>query len=421
MRKLTIGSLIFLFTAVFLGFFACDNGSHRPENKAAVESLTFVESSAGLPVAGQWRHAISFYDMNKDGYLDLLAPPPRKASKEDQKPYIWFGNGKGEWLASPPHVPLDVPYDYGGIAAGDFNDDGFPDMALAIHFAGLKALKGQGDGKYVAFFEGLPPKEYFATRALVSADFNNDGIADIAAASEGKFTKQNTGGKNGAMVCLGSKTEWQCRPVGDKKMTLGLFADQIIRGDVNGDGNVDIGIASLQHRLDLIVWLGDGKGGFTPFNQGLPTELHYRSVAFADLNGDGRDDLVASITGFGKDGMMALKAFLSELDGFRDMSQGLPDKEGYLAVAAGDLDGDGLPEIVAGTAAGGLKVFSLKDGKWRKMATPKLPETGFQRIYNVYCIDLNRDGLKDIALNYADEKDNAGGIRVFLNVPRQGK
>jgi len=409
-----------LFISVLAGLPACDNGSHRSgrsDAETAEPSLTFVESSTGLPSFGQWRQGLAFCDMNKDGHLDILAPPPRKAPENDRKPFIWMGNGKGEWQSAPLRVPMDIPHDYGGIVGGDFNGDSTPDMALAIHSVGLKGLKGQGENQYAAFSQGLPSREGFATRALVSADFNNDGIPDIAAVSEGRFTKGDSGGETGAMVCFGSQREWQCRFIGDEKELLGLFADQIVTGDINGDGNADIGIASLQHRCDLIVWLGDGKGGFTPFNQGLPTELHYRSVAFTDLNNDGRDDLVVSITGFGKDGMRSLKVFLSEKDGFKDASQGLPDKEVYFAVAASDLDGDGRPEIVGGTAAGGLKVFTQKEGKWRRISAPALPEAGLQRIRNIYCVDVNDDGFDDIVLNYAMEKDNVGGIRVFLTVP----
>lgn len=400
-----------------MGVSDCNSGTQGSNTETTEPSLTVVESSTGLPSSGQWRQGIAFHDMNRDGHLDILAPAPRKASKSEQRPFIWFGNGKGEWMLSSPTVPVDITYDYGDIAAGDFNGDGIPDMALAIHVQGLKGLKGEGSGIYTAFSKGLPFLEGFASRALVSADFNHDGIEDIAAVSEGRFGKKEMGARKGAMRCLGSKNEWQCRMLGDEKETLGLFADQIITGDINGDGHVDLGIASLQHKRDLIVWLGDGKGGFTPFNQGLPTELHYRSVAFADVNGDGRDELIASITGFGKDGMMALKAFSMQKDGFIDMSTGLPEREGFLAVAAGDLDGDGLPEIVGGTAIGGLKVFSLKNGKWRQMATPELPQAGLYRIYNTYCVDLNGDRLDDIVVNYAAEKNNAGGIRVFLSVP----
>jgi hypothetical protein len=321
-----------------------------------------------------------------------------------------------------------LSYDYGGIAGGDYNGDGVPDMALAMHVQALNCLKGLGDGRYATFSEGLPPtKNDFSSRALASADFNNDGIADFAAVFEGNFGKKkfgnqsNSGAKPGAMICLGSSKGFLCHLIADEEKMDGFYSDQIVTGDVNGDGNVDIGLASSQHRLDLIVWLGDGKGGFTPFNKGLPTELHYRSVALADLNRDGRDDLVASITGFGNDGMIAIKAYLSEKDGFKDISRGLPHKELFLGVAAGDLDGDGVPEIVGGNGAGGLKVFALENGVWKQAATPALPETGLERIYNVYCVDVNGDGLDDVALNYANSKSGSGGIRVFLSTSRHGE
>ena len=172
---------------------------------------------------------------------------------------------------------------------------------------------------------------------MVSADFNNDGISDIAAASEGEWRNENAGCKYGAMVCLGSSEGFWCNLIADEKTMDHFYADKIVTGDVNGDGNADIAMGSLQHRVDLIVWLGDGKGGFTPFNHGLPTELHYKSVALVDINRDGRDDLVASITGFGLEGMKALKVYLSDKDGFKDISSGLPNKESFFAVATGDL------------------------------------------------------------------------------------
>ena len=244
------------------------------------------------------------------------------------------------------------------------------------------------------------------------------GQRDFAAVSEAKWRGENDGHKYGAMICLGSSKGFLCHLITDEKKMSRFYSDHIVKGDVNGDGNVDIGIASLQHKLDLIVWLGDGKGGFTPFNKGLPTELHYRDVALADMNQDGRDDLVASLTGFGTKGMKALKVYLSGDEGFKDMSSGLPDKEVFFAVAAGDLDGDGMKEIFAGTAPGGLKVFYLKNGVWKQAVTPALPETGLAQIYGVYCVDVNGDGLDDVAFNYANGENGAGGIRVFLSVPR---
>ncbi len=419
MRTKTSIFFILLFSASLAGLTACNNEPQQKEPDRQVSDrngLDFVESSAGLPNSGKWRHGICFYDMNRDGNLDILAPPPRLGPESDRKPFVWLGNGKGEWSSLALDVPGNIPYDYGDIAAADFNGDGIPDMALAIHTVGLRGLRGAGKGKFSDFSIGLPSD--FSSRALVAADFNNDGIVDIAAVSEGNFGKMKPAPRKGITVCLGSSTGWKCRPVGEKiEMMNTLYADRIITGDVNGDGNADLGIASLQHMADYIVWLGDGKGDFAPFNHGLPTELHYPSVAFGDFDGDGRDDLIASMTGFGKDGIEALKVFLSREDSFKEMSKGLPEHGVFKAVSAGDLNGDSVPEIVGGTSQGRVKVFSLKDGVWKEITTSGLPDIPLDRIYNTYCVDVNHDGVKDIIFNYAS-RNGAGGIRVFLTVPR---
>lgn len=400
---------------ILMTLFGCDSGTPGSDKKKGSDEPAFVASSEGLPSTGQWRESIAFFDMNGDGHMDIVAPRPRLASKAYDKPVVWYGDGKGKWSESL----LDVPpagYDYGSIAVGDFDGDGTVDIALGMHAQGLKVLKGTDGGKYVDFSEGLPNKGEFVSRALVSADFTNDGISDIAAVSEAQFGP-DTAFPSGGRVCYRSKEGWRCDPVGDAKEVSGLFADQLATGDVNGDGNRDMAVASLQHRKDLIIWLGDGKGGFIPFNTGLPQEVHYPSVALADINRDGRDDLIASIAGFGREGVRGIRAFLSGPDTFKDISDGLPDKEIFHAVCVSDLDGDGSVEIVGGTAEGGLKIFGLKGDRWHELRVSGLPQNGLQRIYNVYLVDLNRDGYKDIVVNYAFGRNtDDGGIRVFLNV-----
>jgi len=187
-------------------------------------------------------------------------------------------------------------------------------------------------------------------------------------------------------------------------------------GDVDNDGNKDLAVSSFNHRITKIVWLGDGKGAFTPFNTGLIQEKHYNSVALADVNGDGRDDLIASVSSFGEE-FKGVKVFISGPDGFSDMSEGIPSGEkswGYFA-GAGDLDGDGAAEIISAPQGGGLKVYTLKGNQWHEVNTSGLPEKGLYRIYNMYCMDINQDGRNDIVIVYADANDDSGAIRVFLN------
>ena len=408
---LTLLSILVLLTGV-----ACDTGTDRKGAVNETKTLAFTDSSRGLPSSGQWRHTLAYYDLNGDGHMDILAPPARKAGPGNGVPFAWYGNGKGDWTESRLDVPADTPYDYGAIGAADFDGDGISDIALAMHGLGLKVLKGVGNEKYVDFSKGIPPKKEFASRALALADFNNDGKPDIAAVSESRFGRGYPL-PSGVRVCFLVDREWKCRQAGDRDTARNLFSDQLVVGDVNGDQNLDVAVASVVQSKNLIVWVGDGKGGFVPFNNGLPQEMFWLSVAVGDMNGDGKDDLLASIAGLGLKSFKGLRAFLSVPEGFREISEGLPGDDVFNSVALCDLDGNGRVEMVGGTGTGGIKVFTLNGEQWREVNTSGLPGEGLQKIWGVACVDLNGDGWTDIAVNYGSEKLENGGIRVFLNRP----
>lgn len=417
--------------AVLVGFLClgsgCDDGgSGGSARNLSKRHFTFDESSAGLPDAGKWRETIDIYDLNGDGNLDILAPSPRLPLEEAARaPHVWYGDGKGVWTKERIDVPADMSCSYGAICGGDFNGDGIPDIALAMHNLGLSVLVGDGKGSYTDLSEGLISEKQFTSRALVCADFNKDGVTDLASVPELSPRRGRGLPVDGCLwICSRSKETWRCHPVGQKKTQGygGLIADKLAVGDVNGDGYMDIGVASLNHEKDLIVWLGDGKGGFASFNKGLTEKVHYQSVAFADVNKDGRDDLIASVTGLGTKGIRAIKVFLSQDQGFTEMSEGLPDKAVFFAVEACDLNGDGTVEIIGGTAEGGLRLFSQNGSEWEEVEVSGLPQKGLQRIYGIYCKDLNMDGYRDIVVNYAlGGNNNDGGIRVFLGVLEKEK
>ena len=396
-------------------FFGCPS---EQDTKKAVPRTgpAFVGASTGLPTSGLWRNSLAFLDMDRDGHMDIVAPPPRKGTGKRSMPLVWYGDGKGKWAESPVAMPDGRFYGYGSIAVSDFTGDGIKDIFLAAHSTNLKAFKGIGSGIYEASFKGLPSD--FLSRAVVAADFNNDGISDVAALSEAPFSNKKYK-PDGARVCFFKDDGWNCVGVGNENDVQGLFGDKLVAGDVNHDGNMDIAVASLAMTKTLIVWLGDGKGGFKPFNKGLPQEMFYFCVSLGDLNQDGRDDLVAGISGKGRGCFVGLRAFLSQDEGFTDISDGLPGSEGFQAVRICDVDKDGQVEIITGTDVGGIKLFSRKSGRWEEIQVKGVPKEGLRRISNLYLVDLNADGYEDIAVNYASERFKNGGIQVFFNVSQK--
>ena len=417
-KSVRIG-FVLMVLSLMMGLMGCEEGKGVSETRTPAHDLTFVSSSTGLPTEGQCRQTIGFYDMNQDGHLDILATPPRANAVrkgETALPRIWYGNGKGEWSLADIKVPRSgIKYDYGGICGGDFDGDGIPDMALAMHRIGVRVLKGKGNGEYSDFSKPLQEKD-FMSRALVNGDFDGDGSLDIVAVAEAKFGNEFSKPRGPAIIDLNSGM-WRFRYVAEEKASK-LYADEISSGDINGDGKLDFAVGCLLSWKTQVVWLNEGEGRFSEFNEGLTKDVLYNWVALSDVNGDGKDDLVACVAGFGRDGFAGIKVFISGEDGFQDSSKGLPQKEPIWALATGDLNKDGTVEIIGATVKGGIKIYGLKEGEWRQLEVAGLPVDSLYQPFGVYCVDVNGDGYGDIGINYSNYKTDLGGIKIFLNVPK---
>lgn len=394
---------------IFLGCAATSR-----ETLEEARSLSFTDISAGLPVEGLWRENLVLYDMNGDGSLDIVAPPPRKAKEGWKRPFIFLWDGPGKkWIESKHDFPAKG-YDYGGIAVGDLNGDGRADIALAQHSANIALFVNDGKGFAEARF---PVKEEFHSRAIVFSDINGDGRLDIVAVSEAPFSGNYE--PRGILVGINKEGgDWDVRFPDESR---GLFGDSAAVGDLRGSGNKDIAIAhlTLVKEVERMIWFGDGKGNFRGHTGDFFSEDVLPVIArTCDVDGDGRDEAAfgVALTGGGlreERGRLAVLKWTE--DRFRDISSGL-DLGGYLvAFDLADIDGDGRCELLALTETG-IHLYKYSDTTgWSTQGKFPVPMTELSNVTDLKA-GRNKDGSVVIVYNLGkyENPELKMGIKAYM-------
>src|SRR6266487_1245275 len=195
-----------------------------------------------------WYFAVG--DFNGDGKLDLAVAdygcPLDCTSSPSNTVTVLLGNGNGTFLPGPS---LTVGNGPAGVAVGDFNGDGKPDLAVAnLNDNPLSILLGNGDGPFQApqTFAGVGTRPYF----VAAGDFNRDGKPDLVITN-------HLG--NTVTVLLGNG-DGTFQPA----QTFLVDSDPVYAtvGDFNGDGVQDLAVANL-HALTISVLLGNAGTGST--------------------------------------------------------------------------------------------------------------------------------------------------------------
>jgi FG-GAP-like repeat len=411
--------------------------------------LRFVDFGRGLPSSGQWREGFVLADLDGDGHLDIVHAPPRKGLSP---PVIFLGDGKGSWRRWSEVEFARFPYDYGDVAVADLNGDGHPDLVLAMHLKGFTALLGDGKGHFTTrwdkgldFLEpgkGADESAAFSSRTLAIVHWNGDPRPDILtlgegprlnlAAVRGESGSLGSGQSYGPVVYLNQGDgSWKRKDQGTSQGQI--FGDSLTVGDFNGDGRPDFAVGSgIMGRRDL-VYLGRADGGWDKVEIDVRPAAYVRSVVAADFERNGRSDLAVGYVNF--DGGV----WRSGIDLFYPRPGGKWERrtlavkegrEGFNALGAGDLDGDGNLDLVALTGEGATWVF-LGDGKgFFTRETAEIPNYGPGCSGSrVRLGDLASDGKDVIVASWAGEYSpmNApqacrteGGIRAWRALPAAG-
>jgi hypothetical protein len=220
---------------------------------------------------------------------------------------VLLGNGDGTFRPAVAYV-LNGQYAV-SVATGDVNGDGNPDVVVAtVNYSatttsvgGIEVLRGNGDGTFQTALQYSSGG--FESLGVAVADVNRDGKLDLLAASlcASSDSKGN---------CVGSGTVTVLSGNGDGTFKTavayaagGNVTYHVVAADINGDGNPDLITANYCSGGDVNcgggtdgiagILLGNGDGTFqtaAAFDSGGKGP---RSVAIADMNGDGRPDIAA--------------------------------------------------------------------------------------------------------------------------------
>jgi FG-GAP-like repeat len=283
---------------------------------------------------------------------------------------------------SPAQYPGTAGLGHGAVVSADFNGDSYPDLAVADFAAGgVRVLLNRGD----TFADAVFYPTGLGAGSVTAADFNGDGDVDLAVANTFPsavvvFTNRGDG----------TFTRTATYPVG-------LLPVRVLTADFNGDRRPDLATASTVPGGNIVVFLNQGSGRFAR-SQTLTVGVNaLSSMETADVNGDGRPDLLVG------DQTRGVTVLIGRGDGTFTTGATLPIPIFFEGFAVGDVNRDSIIDVaIPVTFQNEVFVFL---GRGEGTFAPPIvstinPQLGVPALpVAAVTVDVNGDGVLDLAVS----------------------
>ena len=374
--------------------------------------------------------ALASGDFNGDGILDFVIGN-FACSNCTTGITVFLSNADGTLQQGVNYFPAKSTSTMQYVAVADFNGDGKLDIAVTDTQNGIvQIFTGNGDGTFTAAAGSSFATDTAASPnpvGIVTADFNGDGKPDLAI-----INNHGSPASSANVGILINNGMGSFNPV--VTYPLSTVATELTAADVNADSKIDLVVplyggvcrpgSCIAPGSAVAILLGNGNGTFRKGSDlalvnGSSTYLNPYAAAVADVNGDGKVDLVVTIqdqknfdqgivVAFGNgDGTFQTPTLLSSSS--QNPQFAPPPLPGYVQIV--DLNKDGIPDLVYTNSH--LSTVGVMYGAGKGAFYSPVEFAADRWAWGLAVVDINGDGAADVVAS--GNSIEFSGVAALLN------